>query len=133
MIQSMNPFLNFEGNASEALELYASVLGGEVVQLMRFSDMPTEPGQQTPPELANQIMYAKLATDAFVLEMSDCPPGVPRTDLPASSKTSTAMPRPRACSSPRQTGPVGSPSAKQEMMSVPPEIEARWRSSLIAP
>ena len=57
-------------------------------------------------------------------------PDSPRTGRPASSKTSTAMPRPKACNSPRRTGPMGLPSAKQEMMSVPPEIEARCRSSL---
>ena len=34
-------------------------------------------------------------------------PFSPRTGLPSSSKTSTAMPRPRHCSSPRQTGSVG--------------------------
>jgi len=38
------------------------------------------------------------------------------------------MPRPRFWISPRQTGSVGTPSTKQETMSVPPEIEARCTS-----
>ena len=38
----------------------------------------------------------------------------------AGSNTSTLIPSPRVCSSPRHTGAVGLPSAKQEMMSVPP-------------
>ena len=42
------------------------------------------------------------------------------------------MPRPGPWISPRQTGLVGMPSTKQETMSVPPEIEARWTSRLIA-
>ena len=41
------------------------------------------------------------------------------------------MPSPRVCSSPRHTGPIGLPSAKQEMMSVPPLMLARWTSRLI--
>jgi hypothetical protein len=41
------------------------------------------------------------------------------------------MPRPAAWISPFHTGEVGSPSTKQEMMSVPPEIEARCTSRLI--
>src|SRR5438552_1790161 len=67
-----------------------------------------------------------------------------RTGLPFSSYTSTFMPRPRHWSSPRQTGRVGQPSAKQEMMSVPPppkppnpdqgrpvqfRVLARWESA----
>ena len=51
---------------------------------------------------------------------------------PSSSKTSIAMPRPGPWISPRQTGSVGTPRTKQETMSVPPEIEARWTSRLIA-
>ena len=42
------------------------------------------------------------------------------------------MPSPGPWISPRQTGFVGTPSTKQETMSVPPEIEARWTSGLIA-
>jgi hypothetical protein len=56
----------------------------------------------------------------------------PRSGLPSSVNTSTAMPRPGAWISPRQTGAVGSPSTKQETMSVPPEMEARCTSALMA-
>ena len=41
------------------------------------------------------------------------------------------MPRPRHCISPRHTGKSGEPSAKQEMMSVPPEIDDSWTSGLM--
>src|SRR5215468_5911922 len=51
--------------------------------------------------------------------------------LPSSSYASTFMPRPRHCSSPRHTGRVGQPSAKHDMMSVPPEIDDRQTSSLM--
>ena len=53
------------------------------------------------------------------------------TALPSSFQTSTLMPRPRLWISPRQTGPMGLPSTKQEMMSVPPEMEERQTSFLI--
>ena len=46
----------------------------------------------------------------------------------SSSNTSTFMPSARHWISPRHTGPVGLPSTKQEMMSVPPEIEASCTS-----
>src|SRR5262249_25890152 len=51
--------------------------------------------------------------------------------LPPSSNASTFIPSPRHCSSPRHTGRVGQPSAKQDMMSVPPEIDDRQTSSLM--
>ena len=58
-------------------------------------------------------------------------PGVSRTDVPSSSNTSTAIPSPRICSSPRYTGPAGSPKAKQLTMSVPPLMLANRTSDLI--
>ena len=51
---------------------------------------------------------------------------------PSGSRTSTARPRPGPWISPRQTGRVGSPSTKQDRMSVPPEIDARCRSGPMA-
>jgi hypothetical protein len=53
--------------------------------------------------------------------------------LPSSSNTSTAMPSMRACSSPRQTGRVGTPPAKQATRSVPPLMEASWMSFFTLP
>ena len=58
-------------------------------------------------------------------------PGSPRIDWPTSSQTSTAMPSPRVCNSPRQTGSTGDPSAKHEMMSVPPLIDESRTSVLM--
>src|SRR5579859_503824 len=59
-------------------------------------------------------------------------PGSPRSGLPSSSQISTAMPRPRHWSSPGYTGSVGLPRAKQEMMSVPPEMEDRQTFALMS-
>src|SRR3546814_8997371 len=56
-------------------------------------------------------------------------PFSPRTGLPWSLNTSTAMPRQRRWISPRQTGPIGLPPTKQEMMSVPPAIDDRQTRS----
>mmetsp|Transcript_20338 Transcript_20338/g.34644 ORF Transcript_20338/g.34644 Transcript_20338/m.34644 type:complete len:211 (+) Transcript_20338:559-1191(+) len=56
---------------------------------------------------------------------------LPTTGFPPSrSYAHASRPRPKACSSPLMTGRVGLPSAKQEQMSVPPEIEARLTSGL---
>src|SRR5882762_7486174 len=54
-----------------------------------------------------------------------------RTGLPASSKISTLIPSPRHWISPRYTGRIGHPNAKQDTMSVPPEIDVSSTSDLI--
>src|SRR2546422_6117956 len=55
-------------------------------------------------------------------------PAPPRSGAPLGSNTSTAMPSPGACSSPRHTGSVGLPIAKHEMISVPPLMLHRCTS-----
>ncbi len=57
-------------------------------------------------------------------------PVSPRVRLARRSKTSTFMPSPRHCISPRQTGEIGVPRTKQETMSVPPRMDESCRSTL---
>ena len=65
----LNPYLNFpDGKAREALEFYASVLGGEP-NIMTFGDMGTEG------PAANQVMHGQLETpDGFTIMGADAPP-----------------------------------------------------------
>ncbi len=39
-IQAVQPYLNFDGRAEEAIEFYRDALGAEVTVLMRFKDSP---------------------------------------------------------------------------------------------
>jgi PhnB protein len=66
---TLNPYLNFRGQAKEAIEFYRSVFGGEL-GLSTFADfgMPVEPGEE------HLVMHAQLvAPDGFVLMASDTP------------------------------------------------------------
>jgi PhnB protein len=65
----LNPYLNFaDGQAREAMEHYASVLGGEPT-FMTFGDMGTEG------PLATQVMHAQLQTPSGLTLMgADSPP-----------------------------------------------------------
>ena len=65
----LNPYLNFpDAKAREALELYQSVLGGEL-NVMTFGDMGTEG------PLAEQVMHGQLETpDGLTLMGADAPP-----------------------------------------------------------
>jgi PhnB protein len=58
MTSRLNPYLNFNGNARQALEFYTSVFGGELT-LSTFADL----GAPDSPD-ANRIMHGQLETTA---------------------------------------------------------------------
>ena len=55
---TLNPYLNFNGNAEEAFNFYKSVFGGEFLSLQRFKDTP-EAGKASKEE-QNKIMHVAL-------------------------------------------------------------------------
>ncbi|MFI1911664.1 VOC family protein [Nocardia sp. NPDC020380] len=69
----VNPYLLFNGNCEEAFVFYQSVLGGELV-LIRFGDMPGDPGDM-PADVAKRIAHAAMPfSETNLLMASDCPP-----------------------------------------------------------
>jgi PhnB protein len=69
---TLNPYLNFDGVAAEAMEFYHLVLGGEL-QSNSFGEL----GMGDDPAQADKIMHAQLETPSgFVLMGADVPPGV---------------------------------------------------------
>lgn len=72
MIQTLNPFLNFNGTCRKAMDLYAEVLGAEVVDIMPWAPEMFE--GDVPANMKDGVMYAKLKIGASELELSDMPP-----------------------------------------------------------
>ena len=70
-IKQLNAYLNFNGNAEQAIRLYERALGAKVEALSRFSEAP---GMNPPPALKDKILHARLAVGPDVLMISDCPP-----------------------------------------------------------
>ena len=69
MASRLNPYVNFAGNARQALEFYRDALGGEL-QLMTFAEVGPADA-----ELADQIMHGQLETPSgYTLMASDTPP-----------------------------------------------------------
>ncbi|WP_343318937.1 VOC family protein [Arthrobacter sp. TMP15] len=69
MATQLNPYLNFSGNAREAMEFYHGVFGGEL-ELSTFGDfaMASDPGD------ADKIMHSRLVSEnSLVLMGSDTP------------------------------------------------------------
>lgn len=71
MIQTINPYLTFDGDAAKAIELYTQALGAKVESIMHWRDMP---GGDLSPEVGAMVMYAKLEIGGGVIEMSDTGP-----------------------------------------------------------
>jgi PhnB protein len=71
MTSQLNPYLNFNGNARQAFEFYASIFGGSPA-FTTFADL----GAADSPD-ANKIMHAMLETDAgYTLMGADTPAGM---------------------------------------------------------
>ena len=69
MTSQLNPYLNFNGNAREAMEFYQSVFGGELA-LNTFGDLHAS---EDPAEF-DKVMHAQLETPSGYLFMgSDTP------------------------------------------------------------
>ena len=68
MASRLNPYLNFNGNARQALEFYQSVFGGDL-NLNTFADF----GAPDTPD-ADKIMHGQLETDAgYTIMAADVP------------------------------------------------------------
>lgn len=69
---TINPYINFNGNAEEAFTFYKSVFGGEFSKLMRFKDL-SSPDFPVPENEANKIMHIALPIGKNVLLANDVP------------------------------------------------------------
>ncbi|MHB1483486.1 MAG: SRPBCC domain-containing protein [Saccharofermentanales bacterium] len=70
----LHTYLNFDGNALEAMEFYKSIFGGEFSSLIHFKDFPME-GFTIPVESENKIMHMSLLLkNGDILMASDIVP-----------------------------------------------------------
>lgn len=74
---SINPYINFNGNAEEAFVFYQSVFGGEIKNIVRFKDIATAEFP-IPEKEANKIMRITLPIGKTVLIANDVPESMGR-------------------------------------------------------
>jgi PhnB protein len=73
----LNPYLIFDGNAKEAVSFYEKALGGKVVGIMTYGDLPADPDHPMPEEVKSRVMHAHLKVGDADLMFSDTYPGEP--------------------------------------------------------
>jgi PhnB protein len=69
-ITNVNPYLNFDGTASNAIKLYESALGAKAESVMPFGD-------KGPPGTKDRVMHASLRIGGGVVMLSDTMPDMP--------------------------------------------------------
>lgn len=70
----LNPYLNFNGRCTEAMNFYKGIFGGDL-QLMLAGDSPAK--DQMPPEMHNQVMHSHLKSSTIEIMGSDMAPVQP--------------------------------------------------------
>ena len=70
----LNPYLNFNGRCTEAMNFYKGIFGGDL-QLMLAGDSPAK--DQMPPEMHNQVMHSHLKSTTIEIMGSDMAPVQP--------------------------------------------------------
>lgn len=69
---TINPYINFNGNAEEAFGFYKSVFGGEIESIVRFKDLEG-PDFPVSAEDADKIMRIELPIGGNTLIANDVP------------------------------------------------------------
>lgn len=69
---TINPYINFNGNAEEAFRFYRSVFGGEFSKVLRFRELASE-DFPVPPHEAEKLMLIELPIGPTVLRANDVP------------------------------------------------------------
>ena len=70
----LNPYLNFNGRCTEAMNFYKGIFGGDL-QLMLAGDSPAK--DQMPPEMHNQVMHSHLKSNSIEIMATDMAPVQP--------------------------------------------------------
>ena len=74
---TINPYINFNGNAEEAFNFYKSVFGGELTGVVRFKDIASAEFP-VPESEANKIMRIVLPIGGNTLIANDVPASMGR-------------------------------------------------------
>jgi PhnB protein len=76
---TINPYINFNGNAEEAFAFYKSVFGGEFAKIIRFKDL-SSPEFPVAKNEENKIMHIALPIGKNILMANDVPESMGRVN-----------------------------------------------------
>jgi PhnB protein len=68
----MNVYLNFGGTCDEAFKFYEKHLGGKILGMMKWNQMP-DAGKHTPPGFMDKVLHGRLELADTAVMASDVP------------------------------------------------------------
>ncbi|MCL2371831.1 MAG: VOC family protein [Defluviitaleaceae bacterium] len=68
----IRPYLTFNGQCVEAIELYTAAFKAETLECQLFSEMPEIPGYEVPEEYKCRVLQARLKIGEEFIRLSDC-------------------------------------------------------------
>jgi len=69
----MNTYLNYGGNCEQALRFYEKHLGGKILMMSTFADLPNSPDAPNAKGMEAKILHARIEIGGAVLMASDTP------------------------------------------------------------
>ncbi len=72
---TIRPYLTFNGQCDDAINVYTKAFNIKEKQVMKFSDMPVNPNFSLPEEFMDRVCQATLTFGDTFIRMSDCGPG----------------------------------------------------------
>lgn len=76
----IRPYLTYNGECTEAIELYKEAFKTDVINLMLFSDMTNDTNYSIPEEYKNRVLQCTMRFGDDFIRLSDCGPGVTLND-----------------------------------------------------
>lgn len=70
------PFINFAGQAEEAIAFYETVFDVQNKQLLFYKDMPADIKQHFPPETYHYVLHAEMTVNGTLVWIGDSSQGV---------------------------------------------------------
>ena len=69
-------YLMFDRNCAQALKTYADAFGGEILEMMKYGDMPPNSGFPVPDSDADLVLHARILIDGEKIMCADSTRGV---------------------------------------------------------
>jgi len=71
----LNTYLNYGGNCAEAFRFYEEHLGGKILGMMKWGQMP-DAEKHMPPGYADAVLHARMQLGDTTIMASDVPPAM---------------------------------------------------------
>lgn len=87
----LNIYLNFKGNAKEAVKTYEEAFNTKLENARYFSEMPPSDGFKINEEEMNNIMYSQMDISGSTIMISDVPSNYPEEIIVGNNATLTVQ------------------------------------------